>query len=106
MSAAMRDRSGSTTRRRFDSALLRGRSSASSRQTTIRRRLAERPPSGDTHRMECQECGEESDELVRVTVEGKARKLCPDCHELFEEQQEIAAEAGAAMRGMMEYKGK
>ena len=32
--------------------------------------------------------------------------LCPDCHELFTEQQEIAAEAGAAMRGMMEYKGK
>jgi hypothetical protein len=61
---------------------------------------------GDHRRMECQACGEESDELVRVTVEGKGRKLCPDCHELFLEQQEIAAEAGAAMRGMMEYKGK
>jgi ribosome-binding protein aMBF1 (putative translation factor) len=56
--------------------------------------------------MACQECGEESDELVRVTVDGKSRKLCPDCHELHVEQQEIAAEAGAAMRGMMEYKGK
>ncbi|HWB78986.1 MAG TPA: hypothetical protein VG755_28690 [Nannocystaceae bacterium] len=56
--------------------------------------------------MECQECGEESDELVKVTVDRKTRKLCPDCHEIFVEQQEIAAEAGAAMRGMMEYKGK
>jgi hypothetical protein len=56
--------------------------------------------------MECQECGDESDELVSVKVEGKSRKLCPECHEIFVEQQEIAAEAGAAMRGMMEYKGK
>ncbi len=55
--------------------------------------------------MECQDCGEESDELVRVTADRKARKICPDCHELFVEKQEIAAEAGAAMRGMMEYKG-
>jgi activator of 2-hydroxyglutaryl-CoA dehydratase len=70
------------------------------------RKLAAPGPSGDHRRMECQECGEESDELVKVTVEGKGRKLCPDCHELFVEQQEIAAEAGAAMRNMMEYKGK
>ena len=55
--------------------------------------------------MECQECGEESDELVRVKVEGKVRKLCPECHELFLEKQEIDEEAGRAMRGMMEYKG-
>ena len=64
------------------------------------------PSAGDHCGMECQECGEESDELVRVKVEGKSRKLCPECHEVFVEQQEIAAEAGAAMRGMMEYKGK
>lgn len=56
--------------------------------------------------MECQECGEESDELVKVTVDRKARKLCPDCHEIFVEKQEIEAEAGSAMRGMMEYKGR
>lgn len=56
--------------------------------------------------MECQECGDESDELIKVTVERKVRKLCPDCHELFVEKQEIEAEAGSAMRGMMEYKGR
>lgn len=55
--------------------------------------------------MECQECGEESDELVKVMVEKKARKLCPDCHEIFVEKQEIEAEAGAGMRRTMEYKG-
>lgn len=55
--------------------------------------------------MQCQECHEETDELTRVKVEGKNRKLCEDCLELWNEQQEIAAEAGRAMRGMMEYKG-
>ncbi|MBL4685125.1 MAG: hypothetical protein JKY37_11090 [Nannocystaceae bacterium] len=54
---------------------------------------------------DCQECGEASDELSTVTDKGKKRKLCPDCLELFEEQREIEAEAGAAMREMMEYKG-
>ena len=53
----------------------------------------------------CQECGEESDELTTVKDEGQRRKLCPDCHELWVEQREIAAEAGRAMRDMMEYKG-
>lgn len=56
--------------------------------------------------MECQECGEESDELVKVKVEGKLRKLCPDCHERWEEAREIEEEAGRAMRNMMEYKGR
>jgi ribosome-binding protein aMBF1 (putative translation factor) len=55
--------------------------------------------------IECQECGEESEELTAVKVEGKTRKLCPECLELFEEKREIEAEAGRAMRGMMEYKG-
>jgi ribosomal protein L31 len=55
--------------------------------------------------MNCHECGEESDELTTVKDDGKRRKLCPECHEVWIEQQEIAAEAGRAMRGMMEYKG-
>ena len=55
--------------------------------------------------MECSECGEESDELTSVKENGKRRKLCPDCHELWAEQREIEAEAGRAMREMMEYKG-
>jgi protein-arginine kinase activator protein McsA len=53
----------------------------------------------------CQECQEESDELTTVTQDGKRRKLCPECHEIWAEQREIEEEAGRAMRGMMEYKG-
>jgi hypothetical protein len=55
---------------------------------------------------ECSECGDESDELRTVTDDGRKRKLCPDCLEVFEEQREIAEEAGRAMREMMEYKGR
>lgn len=54
---------------------------------------------------QCQECGEESDDLTAVKEKGKQRKLCPDCHELWQEQREIESEAGRAMRDMMEYKG-
>jgi hypothetical protein len=54
---------------------------------------------------ECQECGEESEELTAVKEKGKTRKLCPECLEVFEEQREIEAEAGRAMKSMMEYKG-
>jgi hypothetical protein len=55
--------------------------------------------------MNCQECGDESDELTSINEDGKRRKLCPECHELWAEQREIESEAGAAMRDMMEYKG-
>lgn len=55
--------------------------------------------------MQCAECGEQTDELTRVKDDGKVRTLCEDCHELWNEQREIAAEAGRAMRDMMEYKG-
>ena len=55
--------------------------------------------------MECQECGKESDELTAVKEKGKKRRLCPDCHEVWLEQREVEAEAGRAMRDMMEYKG-
>ena len=30
--------------------------------------------------MQCAECGEEADDLVRVKEGGKTRKLCEDCH--------------------------
>lgn len=55
--------------------------------------------------MQCDECREEADDLTRVKDDGKTRRLCEDCHELWAEQREIAAEAGRAMREMMEYKG-
>ena len=54
--------------------------------------------------MLCAECGEESDETTTVREGGKKRVLCPECHEVWEAEQEVAKEAGRVMRGMMEYK--
>jgi ribosome-binding protein aMBF1 (putative translation factor) len=56
--------------------------------------------------MECQECGQEADELVKVKVGKKTMKLCEDCASRAEEEAEVAGEAESKMRGMMEYKGK
>ncbi len=56
--------------------------------------------------MKCQECKEESDDIVSVKVGRKKRKLCPECLEIMQEEEEIAAEAEGAMKEMMEYKGR
>ena len=56
--------------------------------------------------MTCQECGDETDELVTMKVGNKKQKLCEECAEIAEEQLQIAAEAESAMQGMMEYKGR
>ena len=56
--------------------------------------------------MECQECGDEATDLVKVKVGRKVMKLCEDCADRQKEQREIASEAGGVMRDMMEYKGK
>jgi hypothetical protein len=55
--------------------------------------------------MTCQECGEEVDEVFRMKVKGKMRKLCEECVEVIQEEQEIASEAQGMMRNLMEYKG-
>jgi len=54
----------------------------------------------------CKACNEEVDELVSMKVQGKRKKLCEDCAELAVEEAEIAKESLAAMRRMMEYKGR
>jgi protein-arginine kinase activator protein McsA len=56
--------------------------------------------------MVCQECKEEVDELIRVRVGRRTRKLCEQCAELAREEAEIAGEAEGVVRGMMEYKGR
>ena len=47
--------------------------------------------------MTCQECGDETDELVTMKVGSRKQKLCEECAELAEEQLQIAAEAESAM---------
>ncbi len=54
----------------------------------------------------CQECKEDVDELQAIKVGGKRRKLCEDCHELAQEQAEIAEMGESAMQDMMGYKGR
>jgi len=55
--------------------------------------------------MKCPLCGEEVDELVSVTANGKRKRACEDCAGQLNDQAEIADEATSAMKGMMEYKG-
>jgi ribosome-binding protein aMBF1 (putative translation factor) len=54
----------------------------------------------------CPSCGEECDELVKVKVGGKTKKLCEDCADRAREEAEIAEESEAVVRGMMGFKGK
>ncbi|MFO0725667.1 MAG: hypothetical protein U1E65_17920 [Myxococcota bacterium] len=56
--------------------------------------------------MECQECHDEVEEIVKLKVGKKTLKLCQDCADRLRDEQEVAGEAESKMRGMMEYKGK
>jgi len=55
---------------------------------------------------ECKECGEEVDELVRVRVAGRTKKLCEDCADREREKEEIAEQSESVVQGMMGYKGR
>ena len=54
----------------------------------------------------CKECGEDADELVSVRVAGKIKKLCEDCADAARDEAVVAEESEAAVRKMMEYKGR
>jgi ribosome-binding protein aMBF1 (putative translation factor) len=54
----------------------------------------------------CKGCGEDVDELIRVKVDGKSKKLCEDCADRAREHAVVAEESEAVVRNMMEYKGK
>jgi hypothetical protein len=54
----------------------------------------------------CKACGEEVDELVSVTVEGKKKKLCEECAENLEREQNVAQESEAVVQNMMGFKGR
>lgn len=54
----------------------------------------------------CKECGEEVDELVRIKVDGRVRKLCEDCADLAREQSEVAQESESVVQQMMGFRGR
>lgn len=56
--------------------------------------------------MKCQDCGEDTDEIVKLKVGRKTLKLCESCADERREQAEVGEGALAAMQDMMEYKGR
>ena len=54
----------------------------------------------------CKLCGDEVDELVTVTIDGKKKKACEDCADRAKEAGAIAEESEAVVQGMMGFKGR
>lgn len=54
----------------------------------------------------CKACGEEVDELMTVTVDGKRKKLCEECAEEAEHESNMAEESEAAVQRMMGFTGR
>lgn len=56
----------------------------------------------------CAECRDEieGDEVVKVKVGRRTRKLCEDCGDRLREEMEIAEASEAVIQGMMEFKGR
>ena len=54
----------------------------------------------------CKECGDDVDELVRVKIGGRTRKLCEDCADRAREEAEIAEESEAVVQDMMGFRGR
>ncbi len=54
----------------------------------------------------CRECEDEVEELVKVKVGGKTKKVCEDCADRLKEEAHVAEESEAVMQDMMGYKGR
>ena len=54
----------------------------------------------------CKSCGDEVDELVSVSVQGKTKKLCESCADEARENDAIAEESEAVVQNMMGFKGR
>ncbi|MCU0694720.1 MAG: hypothetical protein MUF54_25360 [Polyangiaceae bacterium] len=54
----------------------------------------------------CKECGEQVDELLKVNVDGKLRKLCEDCADRARESAEVAQASESVVQGMMGFRGR
>lgn len=55
---------------------------------------------------QCKSCGEDADELISVTVNGKKQRLCERCADEAKEQESIAEESEAVVQKMMDFKGR
>jgi ribosome-binding protein aMBF1 (putative translation factor) len=55
---------------------------------------------------QCKSCGEDADELLSVTVDGKKLRLCESCADEAKAQDAIAEESEAVVQKMMDFKGR
>jgi ribosome-binding protein aMBF1 (putative translation factor) len=55
---------------------------------------------------QCKSCGEDAEELISVTVDGKKRRLCESCADEFNEQEAVKVESEAVVQKMMDFKGR
>ena len=55
---------------------------------------------------ECRECKDVVAKLVSVKVEGKVKKLCPDCADRLREAGEVAEASESVIQGMLGFKGR
>lgn len=54
----------------------------------------------------CNGCGEDVDELQKLKIDGKVKKLCEDCADAARAEAQVAEESEAAVQQMMGYKGR
>lgn len=54
----------------------------------------------------CKQCGDETDSLVAVKVDGKSRKMCEECADRAREASEVAEQSEAVVQSMMGFKGR
>ena len=55
---------------------------------------------------QCKSCGEDADELITVTVDGKKRRLCENCADEVNEREAVKVESEAVVQKMMDFKGR
>ena len=54
----------------------------------------------------CKACQDEVDELVTVRVAGRKQRVCEDCAERLQQEEDIAEESEAAVQQMMGFRGR
>jgi hypothetical protein len=54
----------------------------------------------------CNGCGNEVDELLKVKLDGRTKKLCEDCVDTAKDDAAVAEESESVVQNMMGFKGR
>jgi NMD protein affecting ribosome stability and mRNA decay len=73
--------------------------------------MADGPGAAPAHAKEremaaCNRCGDEAEELFKVKLDGRTKKLCQDCIDVVKDDAAIAEESEAVVQNMMGFKGR